>query len=607
MRAGEEHYRRLVDALAEGVIQCGPDGCVEVCNLAAERILGVSSRDLQGRGWPGDNWELLHEDGSAYVGEDLPLARTLRSGEPCSAVVGVRPPGGGLRWLSINARSLGAAQDQSLGAAASFTDVTDQRSLVEQLARLEREIHLLESIAEQTREGILVWSIEARRIVYVNSAVVVSTRRSREELIGRSAGTLVGAGGDLKKLARLRRSIARGEPFRGEIAFSVADGAIGQVDLRVEPLRGAAGEITHWVALGRDLTAHKAAERERERLRDTISRSLVEWHQTFDSISMPVLLIDAKGAVGRLNEAARALAGMSFADCLQRRLEQLGAGEPWLTAGRLAAAARASGVLAPAAEQCAGEGLFWEIRAQLLPTGGGVIVTLHDLTDLKGLQESLSRSATMSAMGLLVAGVAHEVRNPLFGLGALLDTFESQAEPRQAFPVEPFRRGLTRLQNLMQQLLDYGQPAPLVRSPQALSKALHEAVDTCSGLARDRRVEIVLEAPPDLPLVCIDDSRIVQVFSNLLDNAIRYSPAGGRVTLALTAGEGWLECRVEDAGPGVAAEDLGSIFEPFFTRRRGGTGLGLAIVQKIVVEHGGAVTCRAREGGGARMVVRLPL
>ncbi len=473
--------------------------------------------------------------------------------------------------------------------------------------RAEEQLRLLESIAEQTREAIMVWSAATRRIVYVNPAVVSSTRHGRDELIGRTASSLLGAAVNLKELARLRRSIARGEPFLGEISYGVADGATGHVDLRVEPLRGAGGEISHWVALGRDLTVHKAAERERERLRETISRSLAEWHQTFDSISLPVLLIEAGGAVGRLNEAARALAGVSFADCLQRRLEQLGRGEPWLTASRLAVAARAFGRLAPAAEQCASEGRSWEVRAQPLPTGGRVIVTMHDLTDLKRLQESVSRNATMSAMGLLVAGVAHEVRNPLFGLGALLDTFESQAEPRQAFPVEPFRRGLTRLQNLMQQLLDYGQPVPLVRSPQALARALREAVETCGSLARERQVEVVLAAPSDLPRVCIDESRIVQVFSNLLDNAIRHSPAGGRVTLSAAAGAGWIECRVEDAGPGVAAADLASIFEPFFTRRRGGTGLGLAIVQKIVVEHGGVVTCCGREGGGARMVVRLPL
>jgi PAS domain S-box-containing protein len=554
-------------------------------NLPEDRIVGRST------------YELYPREAGAYYEDDLEV---MRSGVPKLGILERVETAAGERLWVQTAKVPHFDDDGKVdGVIVLSIDVTARH-------RAEEQLRLLESIAEQTREGILVWSAGAWRIVYVNPAVVISTRYSREDLIGRSAASLLGAATDLPEVARLRRAIASGEPFRGEMAYGLADGGTAEVDLRVEPLRGPDGEITHWVALGRDLTARKAGERERERLRETVSRSLVEWHQTFDSISMPVLLIDGRGAVGRLNEAARALAGMSFGDCLEQRLEQLGRGEPWLTASRLVAAAGAVGVPALAAEQCTWEGRSWEIRAQPRPTGGGVIVTMHDLTDLKRLQESLSRSATMSAMGMLVAGVAHEVRNPLFGLGALLDTFESQAEPRQPFPVEPFRRGLTRLQNLMQQLLDYGQPTPLVRSPRALQKALQEAVDTCSSLARERRVEIVLETPSDLPRVCIDESRILQVFSNLLDNAIRYSPAGGCVTLSVAAGAGWLECRVEDAGPGVAAEDLASIFEPFFTRRRGGTGLGLAIVQKIVVEHGGVVAYCAREGGGARMVVRLP-
>jgi PAS domain S-box-containing protein len=612
--AGEERYRRLVDAMAEGVVECAADGTVLVWNPAAERIFGVRGRDLVGRRWLGSGWELMREDGSRLAAEELPLARTLRSGEPCTAVVvGVRRPGAGVRWLSVNSRSLGGAGDRSQGAVASFFDITERKQLEEQLDRLQREeqmteaqLRLLESVAEQTREGIVIWSASSPRIVYVNPAVVLRTGYRRDELVGRSAELLLGTGANQGEVTRLRQCIAAGAPFRGEISFSTATGASGDLDLRVEPLRGPRADITHWVALGRDITAQKVAEAERERLRDGLSRSLLEWQQTFDSISMPVLLLDAGGAVSRLNAAARTLAGKSFSACLRQRLEELGSGEPWATAAHLAAAVQAAPLPAVVCEQHTWESRAWEIRVHPSPQGG-VIVTLHDQTDLVRLQESLRRSATMSAMGMLVAGVAHEVRNPLFGLGALLDTFESQVEPRQPFPVEPFRRGLTRLQNLMQQLLDYGQPAPLQRSPHALGKTLQEAIDTCANLARERRVAVALAAPAGLPRVEIAESRMLQVFSNLLDNAIRCSPAGSSVTLTAAARGEWLECRVEDRGPGVAVEDLASIFEPFFTRRRGGTGLGLAIVQKIVVEHGGTVACLPRDGGGTCMCVRLPL
>jgi len=97
---------------------------------------------------------------------------------------------------------------------------------------------------------------------------------------------------------------------------------------------------------------------------------------------------------------------------------------------------------------------------------------------------------------------------------------------------------------------------------------------------------------------------------NLIENALQHSPAGGtvRLTAALVRSEGriWVECVVEDSGPGIRAEDLPHVFEPFFTRRRGGTGLGLSIVERIVADHGGTLAAQNRPEGGARLTVRLP-
>ncbi len=672
LAVSEQRYRRLVDAMAEGVLECGPDGQVRVWNAKAERMLGVPARGFVGRHWLAGGWEILREDGSPFPPQELPLARTLRTGEPHSdVVVGLRPPratrsagaegapggpdaagtratagaagiratpgtagtratpdaagtkitsgaartkatsgarppaaraaDGTLRWLSVSSRIIGRGPAGSLGAVASFSDITESR-------RAEEQLRLLQSAAEQTLDGIVVFEAGApRRIVYANPAVELITGRCRAELLGSPSGLLIGPGTGRREVRRLRRCMAEGKPFRGELAFRSRGRSTGQLDLRLEPLRGPDDEITHWVGLGRDVTAQQAVLAERERLRLMISRSLLEWQQTFDAISMPVLLLDHEGRVSRLNDAARRLARRRFSECLGLRLGLLAGGEPWATAARLAAELMSGGgAAATLHEQPAQNGRTWQVRVQPQPGGGGVIVTMHDLTDLVQLQESLRQSATMSAMGMLVAGVAHEVRNPLFGLSALLEAHEAQPQPRQAFPVEPFRRGVSRLQHIMQQLLDYGQAAPLALSPQPILRTLQEAAEGCRGLARERQVEVALDAAADLPPVVMDESRILQVFLNLLDNAIRHAPAGSRVLLAAAAEGGWLVCRVEDAGPGVAAADQAKVFEPFFTRRRGGTGLGLAIVQRIVVEHGGAVACSSRAGGGTVMTVRLP-
>ena len=118
------------------------------------------------------------------------------------------------------------------------------------------------------------------------------------------------------------------------------------------------------------------------------------------------------------------------------------------------------------------------------------------------------------------------------------------------------------------------------------------------------------QVPAGLPPVLMDRKRLVQVFQNILQNAIQLSPAGSAVTVegaTEDAAEGrTVVITVNDSGPGFAADDLPRAFEPFFSRRRGGTGLGLAIVQRIVEAHQGTVTVGNRPAGGAVISVRLP-
>ena len=121
-------------------------------------------------------------------------------------------------------------------------------------------------------------------------------------------------------------------------------------------------------------------------------------------------------------------------------------------------------------------------------------------------------------------------------------------------------------------------------------------------------MEIAEEIAAGLQTLTVDRARVVQVFENLLENAIQHSAPGGRVTLRAESANGGSGVRflVEDSGPGFRSEDLARVFEPFFTRRRGGTGLGLSIVQRIVEQHEGEIAAANRPGGGATMTVTRP-
>jgi signal transduction histidine kinase len=229
------------------------------------------------------------------------------------------------------------------------------------------------------------------------------------------------------------------------------------------------------------------------------------------------------------------------------------------------------------------------------------------------LETSLRRAETMSAMGGLVAGVAHEVRNPLFGVLSVLDAMEArfgeQTDLQRYFPV--LREEAGRLTRLMQELMEYGKPPNRELTPGSVQEVLADALRHNEGVAASNGVRLVGRVPDALPPVRLDRDRLFRVFHNLLENAIQHSQPSDEVVLEIRIlganGKRWIECLVADSGPGFPGDDLPHVFEPFFTRRRGGTGLGLSIVHQIAHEHGGDIVAANRPEGGALMTVRLPV
>ena len=230
------------------------------------------------------------------------------------------------------------------------------------------------------------------------------------------------------------------------------------------------------------------------------------------------------------------------------------------------------------------------------------------------LQESLLLSETMSAIGTVAAGVAHEARNPLFGISSTLDGLESSFPARSELQpfIEKLRHEVERLGRLMSDLLQYGKPGSSQRGSYPIGDVVARAIAHCEPIAA--RAGVVLHSRFDrdaLPTMPIERERLVRVFQNLLENAIEHSGRGGTVSIdaSVVESDGMpnVQCHVIDSGSGFEAGDLPRVFEPFFTRRQSGTGLGLSIVQRIVREHGGSVSAANGENGGAVVTVRLPV
>jgi PAS domain S-box-containing protein len=349
---------------------------------------------------------------------------------------------------------------------------------------------------------------------------------------------------------------------------------------------------------------------ERRNLLEQIARKGAEWLLTVDSIAMPILLVDTDGCVVRLNRTAHELAGLTYDDVVGRPLASMGEGEPWKTLCDLVTAVRESAMTCTA-EVSAG-GRRWDVSASPLTAAGEsarVVLVMHDTTELVNLQESVRRGEQLAALGELVAGVAHEVKNPLFGMSVTLDLLDQELgdKPDAAELTDALRKWITRLQILTENLLAYGRTWTTDLAPGELYAVVTQAMIAAQPLAEGNFVALEANLDGAAPSVLMDPLRLALVFENLLANAVQHSSRGQTVTVeARQAGE-HVEVAVRDQGPGFRYDEIARVFQPFFTRRRGGTGLGLSIVQRIVEEHGGTVTASNGDKGGAVVLVRLPV
>jgi len=369
------------------------------------------------------------------------------------------------------------------------------------------------------------------------------------------------------------------------------------------------------VATGVDITERRHAEAEQKRLQEAVERSAAEWKETFDTVTTPILITERSGTIVRVNRAALELCRLTDPQLAGKQIAEIGAGEPWQTAAQLINYIAGERTGTTAETRDAG-GRTWDIIVSHFsaPNDGAerFILVLWEITGIVELQESLRRSETLSAMGTLVAGVAHEVRNPLFGISATLDAFhEEMSQPGYAECAATLRQEVNRLIHLMQELLEYGKPPALSIERGDVRDVVSRAVESRTSAARVAGVEIRNGLTTAMPTLLMDPSRLRQVFENLIDNAIQHSDPGSTVRIGGAvvehAGRQWVECIVDDEGPGFAPHHFDRVFEPFFTQREGGTGLGLSIVQRIVEEHSGKVSAENRPEGGGRIRVLLPL
>lgn len=232
------------------------------------------------------------------------------------------------------------------------------------------------------------------------------------------------------------------------------------------------------------------------------------------------------------------------------------------------------------------------------------VARLHE--ELRQKNEELRRGERLAALGQMAAGLAHEIRNPLGGIALYASMLERSltGQPSAATATKIFQ-GVRALEELVREILEFAQEDRINPRSCRLKDILTRVGDAAASLAE--KSEVALEfSIEELEIHC-DPERIQRALLNLVVNAVQAAGPGGSVRVQADRDGDSVRIEVTDSGPGIAAEHLARIFNPFFTTKSSGTGLGLAICHRIIEVHQGVVRAGNIPGGGARFVVRLPM
>src|SRR5438034_344479 len=244
----------------------------------------------------------------------------------------------------------------------------------------------------------------------------------------------------------------------------------------------------------------------------------------------------------------------------------------------------------------------------------GVVLSGRDVTDLKRLEEQLIQAEKLAAMGQMLAGVAHELNNPLTAILGVTELLRDRpgADDSTKRQLELTHRQARRAARIVQNLLEFSRPASPQKKPLDLNNLLERTLQLHEHSLRRNNIEVDFRLQHDLPGVVGDANQLIQVFLNLITNAeqaIREVRDSGRIQIRSGQNGNQLAVTVQDDGVGIRPEALPRIFDPFYTTKRpgGGTGLGLSICMSIIREHGGSIEAETLPAGGSAFTIYLPI
>jgi PAS domain S-box-containing protein len=621
--SSERRYRQLYEGLPDGFVRVAMDGTILEMNEAFCRMVGHTPDELRRMRYQ----DLTPERWHAF--EARILAEQLRSkGHVDPYEKEYRRKDGSV--FPVDLRVFLAREDgQQLTAWAVVRDITNRKRAEDELRASEAR---LRRVMEGSSDGYYEIDAATRQVRFspryaeIHGLPEGTTELPLDDLAGRNLPT------DLEWMRRDMDALRDGpmDRFRWEHQMRLPDGSTRWVESRGKVVeRGADGRALRISGTVSDIQKRKRAE---EALRESEAR----FRALADDAPVGIFQADARGSNTYLNEAGAWMLGLERGGAIGNAWEKnLHPDDDRVRREWYAA----SGSGAPFLTECRfrrPDGTTTLVRAQaraLRDAGGqtaGHMGVLLDVTEERALATNLAVSSRLAALGTLVAGVAHEINNPLAGslasqelaiedVRGMRDALRSgDAADREALvrqldevleAIVDARAGGQRIARVVRDLGAFGKPDPRkvpVRLGDVAEESLRWLAASVSGTATVR-----LDVK-DVPAVMASSGQLQQVVINLVTNAAKSIPAGrkGVVTLRVgPAGPGKACLEVEDNGEGISSEVMQRMFDPFFTTSEvgKGMGLGLPVCHAIVTAHGGTIAATSKPGVGSTFRVELPL
>ncbi|HKZ79428.1 MAG TPA: ATP-binding protein [Pyrinomonadaceae bacterium] len=387
-----------------------------------------------------------------------------------------------------------------------------------------------------------------------------------------------------------------------------ADGALLSSE-DVEILRTVSGYVA--VAIENSLLYQEQQERASElKLLQEFNESIIE------SINVGLLAVDLEGRVTRLNSALEHILDLKRDEAVGKRVEELFSRDLTDTLRQVLGNDRwqlkeIRNIYKIHTATSAGRTIILNISIAPLQEQTGALVALEDVTSRIQLEEQLQQREKLSSIGLLAAGVAHEVNTPLTGVSSYAQMLVGMVpanDPKHAL-LQKVRRQAERATNIVNNLLNFSRSGSATEFSEVdITKVLDDTLQLLEPQLRRSQIEMVRAYDPEAPRVLGNSGKLQQVFTNLLLNARDAIPDGGRITISTAAEDHSLIVEVSDTGIGIAPENVAKVYDPFYTTKGvgRGTGLGLAVTYGIVQEHSGHISVESVPGTGTKFRITLP-